>query len=269
MRIDYVKLLIRFPNGVRAMPEVQSMLGGIEKGILTAEERTQDKYKSNFKKATDYSQRETTGYIFEVYGPVADEFIKTNASSLQKDWISRLDYRIALHQDFNIRSIEDRAKNVGRRNFQSFNGKPKSKLGDRDSGGIGLAKGSHKSRRRITVYKRGQEQPAIELQLRQASAQDVFLTALTAAKAHSYYKDASNIARSELIHSYLIDAMYHEMNEDTQQELDLNLNWLVNLRDADILDDQEEMLIKMEELWEKLGNNAKSAFMQTIMQLGE
>lgn len=78
--------------------------------------------------------------------------------------------RVDLRQKFISEDAFERAMRaateVKGRNLQTFNTRLRTKAGDRDAGGQGAAIGSHKSDRRVSLYRRGKEFPAYEVQLR-------------------------------------------------------------------------------------------------------
>jgi hypothetical protein len=267
MRIDYVKFILRYPMGTRGQPEVRQHLDGIDADMRGVCEGLGIAHAKAYRSTTDYSQKETNGYIFEMWGKAADMYMQLFSHQHHAEELQRIDFRIELHQDFDPYTLEARAREHGRRNFQLFNTRAKSKLGDRDTGGYGIAKGSHKSRRRVVVYKRGSELPAIELQLRQQSAKDVFKAANSSFEQQYDTGIVMQSDKSSIVHSFLLDLLYAELNEDTEQELDMNLNWLINMKDSDIMDGQEQMLADMDKMWEKLNPTAKKAFLSAQLQL--
>ena len=262
IRIDYVKLIYRFPPGTRAMQEVRDHLDMVEAEFRGTARGLGLEDAKTWRTSTDYSSKETNAYVFEAWGKVADHWFKSFAVAHPAEAYQRVDYRIELHEGFDPRTLEGGARSRGRRNFQSFNGKPRSKLGDRDAGGYGLAKGSHKSRRRIVVYKRGKENPAIELQLRQDSAKDVIKRVKIA-----FEKDQGRYAiepylRPDYFYQLVLDALYDEMREDAQDELDVDLSTLINLSDSDIMDENEKVLAEIDRLFATLPKEAQTAFFQ-------
>jgi hypothetical protein len=118
---------------------------------------------------------ETSRYIFEVWGPMADRF----AMYMPATWwecLRRIDLRAELN-DLDPNQMRDAVRYLAHReskhNVSLFDSKPRAKRGEnRDVGGIGMYWGSRKSGQHGVIYKRGNEAPAAEYRLRDKSAQE-------------------------------------------------------------------------------------------------
>jgi hypothetical protein len=105
-------------------------------------------------------------FVFEAWGPAC-----INAHLLDfATWgphLDRLDVRVDTEVTRNgVDRLYDYIKSNkhGNRNVTLYDSKPRSKRSGRDSGGFGIALGSHKSDLRITWYVRGTAQGAMEFQ---------------------------------------------------------------------------------------------------------
>lgn len=109
----------------------------------------------------------TRTYELDTYGAGADVVLR----SLPPEWydyVSRLDYRITTEVDtdrlFEFARHIERFGRYGR-NVQYFNTRPRKKTEGRHAGGKGVAVGSHKSDQRVVVYRKPEEQGAIEMHI--------------------------------------------------------------------------------------------------------
>lgn len=119
--------------------------------------------------------------VFEAWGRAADEMAKELEA---KDWInvSRVDWREEIDTPpLSLSELEQRAKMVndtGRR-ITRDDSRVRSRRNGRDGGGVLLGVGSHASDTRLTIYKRGDAEYAVEAQLSgkqlQALVQQAFL----------------------------------------------------------------------------------------------
>lgn len=106
-------------------------------------------------------------YSFEVWGELAEHWAQA-CSPVEWNKLQRLDYRIACELDpRNFAGFANYVGNSGKygRNINTFKTREREKSEGRHAGGQGVSVGSHKSDRRLVVYKRKGESGAIELQL--------------------------------------------------------------------------------------------------------
>lgn len=106
-------------------------------------------------------------YTFETWGEFSDKFAQVAGSARWVD-LHRLDLRIEI--PVNVEALLGLAGYVEQngkfgRNVQYFSTREREKKEGRHAGGRGVSIGSHKSDRRLVVYKRKGEKGAIELQL--------------------------------------------------------------------------------------------------------
>lgn len=106
-------------------------------------------------------------YGVSTWGPGADDFLQLLPTEYHAN-ISRVDFRLEAEiSTTNFTAIENRINefNPRKRNVRKYSTRKRQKEFGRDSGGIGLAFGSHKSDVRLTMYKRTGDSGAIEIQL--------------------------------------------------------------------------------------------------------
>lgn len=120
----------------------------------------------NFERYYDNSLRTWCMY-FECWGPPSDSFFN-EVPRTHYGTILRVDLRFELDRPgIRIDTLEHvarRNKGKSRRTITRIDSPPRSKKGDRDAGGDFFAVGSKGSERRFTVYKRGDENWAVEVQ---------------------------------------------------------------------------------------------------------
>ena len=109
-------------------------------------------------------------YYVEIWGEMAHKWLMMNYWRIPGLIVTRLDVRYTLESatEQGLASFVAAAASMdkGRRNVQTFNSKSRVKKSTaRNSGGRGLAIGSHKSDKRVSLYKRAGEPVAIECQL--------------------------------------------------------------------------------------------------------
>jgi hypothetical protein len=106
-------------------------------------------------------------YSFEAWG--VDSNLCANLPwGAWAQYIVRMDARneATIARDGIDRMYQHMRKNkVGSRNLQLFDSRARSKRNGRDTGGYGIAMGSHKSDLRMTMYVRGSENGAVEFQM--------------------------------------------------------------------------------------------------------
>lgn len=121
----------------------------------------------------------TNQYFLRVWGELADFFTIAGQDMLRGKLITRLDIRYAIingsKESVRRFGAAAMARPKGRRNVQLFDSKGREKgANGRSTGGVGLAIGSHKSDRRVSVYARGNESPAVEIQLQGAAIAELW-----------------------------------------------------------------------------------------------
>lgn len=106
-------------------------------------------------------------YTFETWGEFSDKFARVAGA---RKWVElhRLDIRIEMPVDVDkLLGLAGYVEKNGKfgRNVQYFSTREREKKEGRHAGGCGVSIGSHKSDRRLVIYKRKNEKGAIELQL--------------------------------------------------------------------------------------------------------
>lgn len=104
---------------------------------------------------------------FEAWGAAADALFDECARH-RYGTILRVDYRFEVDRPGvkkdTVYYVAKRNKGKSRRTITNIDSPPRTKAGDRDAGGDFLAIGSKGSERRFTMYKRGKENWAVEVQ---------------------------------------------------------------------------------------------------------
>lgn len=139
--------------------------------------------KSEYNSAVHHNQ-----YYLRMWGHLANWWVEMSYTALRHKLITRIDVRYSLPGATreNIKTFGNAVllRPRGRRNVQQFDSQGREKgASGRSTGGAGLAIGSHKSDCRVSVYQRGKEVPAVEIQL-QGNAVDKLWA------AHCGYDDA-------------------------------------------------------------------------------
>lgn len=137
-----------------------------------------------------YTGQYKTLKIFEVWGPAAqnvwDALRTLPVGTREGVKLLRVDVRQELPEATSITDVANALAGAKGKNVQTFNTRPRTKKGDRDSGGQGVAVGSHKSDRRLTAYQRGKERPAMEVQLRKRAVEAAWDRFLRAPRGDMY-----------------------------------------------------------------------------------
>jgi hypothetical protein len=120
--------------------------------------------------------------IYECWGMTAEllvdsPFLYENANRILP---LRIDYRVELSEDVKTDQVFYAIHAKSNSNVQTFNSRTRNKSDDRDAGGQGFSVGSHKSDRRLVVYQRGHERPALEVQTRKRLLIEPFKAARSA-----------------------------------------------------------------------------------------
>lgn len=106
-------------------------------------------------------------YSFETWGRFSEAWAQT-VNPAEYDNLQRLDYRIEADIDTSkLPGFAHHVESNGRfgRNVSTFSSREREKKEGRHAGGKGCSIGSHKSDRRLVIYRRKGESGAIELQL--------------------------------------------------------------------------------------------------------
>lgn len=150
--------------------------------------------------------------FFNVWGPAADTFYHNlGVSTFSK--VSRLDYRIdATNDQLDIETVGALARKNARAKglaFGYFAGRVRTKRGGRDTGGDSLFVGAKGGNRRIALYERGNQPPAIEAQVCQTLLKNYIQDAYdntvdTPAAFHHRLKDNLHIEADKLCRERLL-----------------------------------------------------------------
>lgn len=222
-RIDYFRFSFNYSSS--------SEQGVVEQQLLLDrfQEETQHlDAEGGFKTTKVYTKRQTTMQIFEGWGSACDAFLqerswfKDNAHRLQ---FLRLDVRQELPSDADFTLYRAAIDPKTRKNVQNFNSRLRTKTDDRDAGGIGFSLGSHKSVERFIVYRRGYEQPAIEMMLRTKRLEVV--RDLVVATLGMDGKGRSDTERRTIAYKELKAAMTHRLDMGVQKTFGCTLGGFV------------------------------------------
>lgn len=262
-RIDYVKVRFQLPQGEAG----QMWRARLDRHLLVVDGLNSHGVVGSHKLHTDYNPNlpHTTKYL-EIWGDLANEYYERLVMELQGVDVMRIDYREELPGEVDLNALADKAQNVGRRQYQKFNQRVREKSNDRSAGGFGLAKGSHKSERRISVYKRASELPAAEIQLRKDKA----------AEFHNQVRGMLDKAISEnappedcdprACIQYVGDKW---LDEDLTKEVGIDLAGLLNTAEAEPYDEAETRLATLDALWDMMGVEERQAFIHTKLFGGD
>lgn len=169
-RIDYFSMLIGNAHDLAqhfANHTIRVFVEGLDRNGLA--------YTGGWTVKPEYnSSAGHTQYFLRVWGTLADLFVHSSNDHIGHRLITRVDVRYELLRSDRTavrafgQAVMDRPK--GRRNIQLFDSKGREKGAEgRSTGGTGLAIGSHKSDRRVSLYTRGNSLPAVEIQLQGAA----------------------------------------------------------------------------------------------------
>lgn len=249
-RIDYVKFGVVMREADRF--DIRDRLIAIEKRIGDcAAEAHQDNKGGDWRRHNDHSQKDTHMVVYyELWGELADIYCRRYGMSILQGEIRRIDIRRSLPEQIDLSRMANIADNNGRRQFQQFNQRDRNKSDDRSSGGRGWAKGSHKSERRLTGYKRASETPAMELQLRGKTAQGAFSLARDVSLATD---DPTYPVTPANFYANLVDALTDEMDADCVSQLGATFDDTVDACLTDGYTAEEQALRDLERTIRKLG----------------
>lgn len=160
-RPDYVKLIVSVDD---------ETLEHWQTRIADAQNETYDFYNLEGGHKDNMLRRTATGrylWSFEWWGEQA-----TVLYNMPKEWASRYLKRLDVRYEYigtvagikQVGNLIDNGKRRGR-NYQRHNSRIRQKRDGRTAGGDGWSLGSHKSEWRASVYKRGEEQAAVEFQV--------------------------------------------------------------------------------------------------------
>lgn len=143
-------------------------------------------------------------YSFETWGAFSDAWAQT-VGPLKWAELQRLDIRIECDIDTRkLTGLYGWVSEKGKygRNVNLFDSREREKKEGRHAGGCGISIGSHKSDRRLVIYKRKGERGAIELQLSGRALQKLVGEALEGYRANpegpSMYKRMMDFGRAAL-----------------------------------------------------------------------
>lgn len=253
-RIDYVKVRFQMPSGEQGELHRERLI----RHQYMLEDLTNAGIQGGSKVHTDYSARlpYTTKYL-EIWGDLANEYYERQCAALFPSDVMRLDFRVELPADVDLNAIAAKAETVGRRQFQKFNQRVREKSDDRSSGGFGLAKGSHKSEKRVSVYKRGQELPAAEIQLRGKKAAEFHSEVRRMFDAQIEKNDpAEVIDPREIICS--VGRVW--LDDDLQSEVGRSIDSIEGEALHEPYDEAETRLATLDALWDLMGTQERQAF---------
>lgn len=182
-RIDYLRLPCRMPVDQSLLWKsicIASLTGSVPS--LEGEDNGND-----YRFFTVYD-RYTKSHVtyFEVWGPRAHKSFYHVPMHYLKD-ATRVDYRCEVNAfpvsyEYIYKQAGQRAGNK-RRSMGMLSSPPRSKKDGRDAGGKGVFIGSRNGSVRVVLYQRGDERPAVEVQMGDKTPQRLYRMALDAADA--------------------------------------------------------------------------------------
>lgn len=195
---------------------------------------------------------------FNVWGPVADEFFNgLSVDDLSR--VSRLDYRVEIAEpqaDIAVwSSIIHRNAAKHRWTSGNLQSPYRSNRNGRHTGGDGTFVGGEESGNRITWYKRGKENPALEYRCKR----DAFRKLKEEAAATYEHTDGDH--PRNLYRTLMRRNMEREVLKKLLQPLQVFIEgtgWVA--ADGQPLTREEEGLQMMAYLWESLSDDSKRAF---------
>lgn len=255
-RIDYTKVRFQLPQGEAG----QQWRARLDRHLLIIEGLVAHGIVGGHKVHTDYNPNlpHTTKYL-EIWGDLANEYYERMVFELGSQDIMRLDYRQELPGEVDLNALAAKAETIGRRQFQKFNQRVREKSNDRSAGGFGLAKGSHKSERRVSVYKRASELPAAEIQLRGKKAAE-FHASIRALFDKAIEENASAAAADPRDFIQTVGDTW--LNDDLVSEVGMGLGLMQDLSASMPYDEAETRLATLDALWDMLSAMEKTAFVQ-------
>lgn len=161
-RVDYLKIwLSGTPSAV-----ISEKVWLAE--VLQSEGNTNGYGAKPFKSTPSYkATTEVWVEMFECWGPQCDKLARL-LTPAQWAGVSRVDYREEIDEPpVSLLRLEQMTRDVsqGGLSVNRYTSRPRTKRGGRDAGGEGIGLGAHSSDRRVTVYKRGRDPWAVELQV--------------------------------------------------------------------------------------------------------
>lgn len=231
--VDYVKYVFRsgwennqnfyvpaWENALARLPFLGHDCGGAKMSVLPG---------------TDAQGR--TRYVYEAWGKMADHLWEL----LPTVWVNAL-YRLDLREELagisedHIAALQTSISlgNKGAVNTFMLNSRPRKKTSTRDIGGRGVQFGSRKSDQHLVVYKRGNENAAVEYRMQNKKINEL------ARSAYKCWQDnnISNVWQEIVANahtarsSYLYKAMGVNTTPGLLGQLDLHLNRAKALRKA-------------------------------------
>lgn len=188
LRIDYVRYIIRQSDANMAVTEEQSLVTELENEFNNLG-KVGEKQPWALGRIYDSQTRQSCRFI-EVWGSLAHVFFWIIPVQRLPN-ISRIDMRAeaAWHDlDFGrLKLSASQCRYASKRRIQTIESPIRSKKGGRDAGGVGLSIGSHGSERRVSVYKRGKNEPyAVECQFSKGLPLTFWQTAKNTAHNYSH-----------------------------------------------------------------------------------
>ncbi len=216
---------------------------------------------STFSRAYD---REAGLWIefFEVWGEAADHYFNEIAFTDRPN-VVRIDYRAEIDRLFvRLDTIEHVVKvnrSRTRRTITRIDSPPRQKKDGRDAGGDMLAVGSKGSRRRVALYKRGNEPWALEAQFSQGvpfqlhqQAVDLYLNT-EGMDYYTAYMKVAYAAYTEAVRDFL-----HYSFEQISGEAEAS-------HGQEALDLQESFLAEFDTYWERLDDKARAVIKEKVI----
>jgi len=205
-------------------------------------------------------------YVFETWGVQAEAIQYLDFDRWSKH-LDRLDVRRDMDvSPSGVNSIYNHLleHKAGNRNVQLFNSRTRSKRQGRQSGGQGIAIGSHKSDFRMTVYKRGNERGAIEFQLQGKRIQD-------AVKGTALVKSMDGLPFNESPWAFLIHTCDARGASTAEETFNLGYQAVTDMArgiDPDMLK-EERMLEQADKLIERMNKPQLQAVLSSVqLRLG-
>lgn len=209
-RIDWVSMRVPHNNN-EAHAVIQDVIRTLDKAHVG-----RPKPYKYWSRLNDKGGEET---FLEVWGGEADRLWAESVLHLYTRYVTRMDFRLDLPwltaSHVLVATIVAPMLSTGTPSLNTYRSRPRKKQEGRHGGGDGVAWGSHGSDRRLSLYKRTDEESAIELQLRGKMLQG-FLN-----HYHSNREELMPMGLSH--HQHLLADAYHALKVHTRAMANLSL----------------------------------------------
>lgn len=251
-RFDYVKASMSLHT------ENAQQLAKIWYDTFEGEDRNESSPRSAHVNSVRNNSDGSRLYIFEAWGPAS-----VMASLLDfRIWgeaLDRVDVRCDMdvtHNGIDRMYQHLRRNKAGNRNVTLYTSKTRSKRSGRDTGGYGIAIGSHKSDMRVTMYKRGNERGAYEIQY---AGKKLDTSVKSCISSKLYKPDVTN----EEVWNWLKTSILANGNTDMAGMAGLDYNEIFDMLadNAPVPDETEHILADIDAMIDDLPRDAQQALL--------